>query len=113
MSSVVPTRYVRKPFEVEAVQVTTENMTDVADWCDGNIRHTAENAPFVKVEVHKPLTSRQTRAFVGDWVLFANRGFKVYTDKAFQSSFQLAEGETETPAGDRNEPNATPATWSS
>lgn len=85
--SVVPELYLRKPFEVEAVQVTEENITDVADWCDGEIRHTADRQPFVKVQVHRPLTTRQTRAFVGDWVLFAGRSYKVYTAKAFEGAF--------------------------
>jgi hypothetical protein len=79
--------YSRKTFEVEAVQVTKENINDVADWCDGEIRLTGDNVPFIKVKVHRPLTTRQTRAFVGDWILFAGRGFKVYTSKAFFSSF--------------------------
>lgn len=92
--SVVPELYVRKPFEVEAVQVTEDNIGDVADWCDGELRSTAENIPFVKVKVHRPLTTRQTRAFVGDWILYAGRGFKVYTTKAFETSFEKAdEGE--------------------
>lgn len=89
--SVTPEIFVRKPFEVEAVQVTAENLTDVSDWCDGEIRSTAENVPFIKVNVHRPLTTRQTRAFIGDWVLFAGRGFKVYTTKAFQASFVPSE----------------------
>lgn len=89
--SVVPEKYVRKPFEVEAVQVTEENLTEIADWCDGDIRHTADKVPFVKVQVARPLTSRQTRAFVGDWILFAGRGFKVYTSKAFEGAFDKSE----------------------
>lgn len=89
--SVVTELYVRKPFEVEAVQVTEENLTDVADWCDGDIRHTADKVPFVKVQVARPLTTRQTRAFVGDWILYAGRGFKVYTAKAFEGAFVKKE----------------------
>lgn len=79
--------YQRKPFEVLAAQVTEENMLDVADWCEGEIRTTAENTRFIKVHVAHPLMARQTRAFVGDWVLFAGRGYKVYTSKAFTNSF--------------------------
>lgn len=89
--SVVPELYVRKPFEVEAVQVTEDNIGDVADWCDGELRSTAENISFVKVKVHRPLTTRQTRAFVGDWILYAGRGFKVYTTKAFEASFEKSD----------------------
>jgi hypothetical protein len=32
------TKYVRKPFEVEAVQVTEENLEEVAQWCHGELQ---------------------------------------------------------------------------
>lgn len=79
--------YQRKPFEVLAAQVTEGNMSEVADWCEGEIRTTADGNRFIKVHVSHPLMARQTRAFVGDWVLFAGRGYKVYTSKAFGNSF--------------------------
>jgi hypothetical protein len=83
------TRYVRKPFYIDAVQVTDANINDVAKWCGGEVR-TADNSTFVKVRVHRPLNERQTQAFPGDWVLYAGTGFKVYTPKAFNKSFVLA-----------------------
>lgn len=86
--SVTPEIYVRKPFNVEAVQVTEENLQEIADWCNGELRQTADGTPFVKVDVQRPLSTRQTRGFVGDWILFAGRGFKVYTQKAFEGSFE-------------------------
>ena len=88
-------RYARKPFYVDAVQVTAENMEEVAKWCQGEIR-TFETAPselgsrknnYIKVRVHRPATERQTKAFVGDWVLYAGTGYKVYTPKAFDKDF--------------------------
>jgi hypothetical protein len=85
---VSPELYKRKPFEVEAVQVTEDNLEDVADWCDGEVRYTASRTPFVKVNVQRPLSTGQTRAFAGDWVLYAGRGFKVYTTRAFESNFE-------------------------
>lgn len=88
-------KYTRIAFHVDAVQVTNENLGDVADWCGGEVR-TAQNdgvdapkgAAFIKVRVKRPLTPRQTRAFVGDWVLYAGTGFKVYTDNAFKKCFE-------------------------
>lgn len=91
--------YVRKPFTVEAVQVTEANIDQVAAWCSGEIRITAppkgSRAPelkYIKVNVHRALNDRQTKAYVGDWVLFAGTGFKVYTPKAFEKSFELDAG---------------------
>lgn len=98
-----PQKYVRKPFEVEAVEVTAENMQDVALWCGGTVldledgmRSASLSQQYIKVQVKKPLSERQTRAHIGDWVLLATTsdrdngpaGFKVYTPKAFDSSFQ-------------------------
>lgn len=80
--------YNRKPFSVEAVQVTEENMKKIAEWCEGDILETKDgDAKYIKVHVARPLNLRQTKAFVGDWVLFAGKGFKVYSDKAFGEAF--------------------------
>ncbi len=92
--------YARKPFYVDAVQVTAENMHDVAKWCEGQVQTSHKNEghneqQYVKVRVHRPLNERQTKAYVGDWVLYAGTGYKVYTTKAFQHSFERAEGEAE------------------
>jgi hypothetical protein len=83
--------YARKPFVVEGIRVTEENLSDIADWCGGEVRTSttmSENKRYVKVRVHHPLSDRQTKAYVGDWVLFSGNGYKVYTDAAFQKSFE-------------------------
>jgi hypothetical protein len=80
-------KYVRKPFYVDAVQVSAENMNDVAAWCSGDIQ-ASDKSKFIKVDVAKPISERQTMAFAGDWILSAGPGFKVYTNRAFQNSFE-------------------------
>lgn len=94
-------KFVRKPFYIDAVQVTSENVKDVAEWCQGEVRK-VENAKsvtekYVKVHVHRPLNERQTKAFAGDWVLYAGSGFKVYTPKAFITSFKEVEQVEDSP----------------
>ena len=88
--------YVRKPFEVDAVLVTAENMSEVAAWCKGEVK--TAKAPHIKVPVNRAINERQRQAFAGDYVLFAkgpNGGFKVYTPKAFANSFeQVSVGTT-------------------
>lgn len=84
-------KFARKPFFVDAVRVTSENMERVAEWCQGDVNTiNTDNGEekYVKVRVHRPLTDRQTQAFVGDWILYAGTGFKVYTPKAFEKSFE-------------------------
>lgn len=87
-----PQTYARRQFEIEAVQVTDENIGQVAAWCGGKLRsYTNEEGfeiPFIKVQVARPLNVKQTQAHAGDWVLKAGTGFKVYTDKAFERCFE-------------------------
>ena len=110
MGNVSTTKYVRKPLYVEAVQVTNENFLDVVEWCQGLVgakgsEPGTEVRPadgveidpskhYIRVRVHQPQSQRQTKAFVGDWILFANMGYKIYTDRAFEASFdQVTTGD--------------------
>lgn len=88
--AVETTTYIRKPFEVEAVQVTEDNIGAVKEWCQGALD--ADPRPFIKVKVARALNERQTKAYPGDWVLYAGTGFKVYTEKAFHRTFEVAVG---------------------
>lgn len=87
-------KYIRKPLYVDAVRITAANFEEIANWCQGEIqKEETLGEPiktFVKVRVHNPKHPRQTQAFVGDWILYTERGYKVYTNKAFHASFDLA-----------------------
>lgn len=90
-----PVKYARKPFEVDAVRVTAENMAEVATWCRGEVSLEGElpqQTQHIKIEVNNAINERQTMAFVGDWVLKAGKGFKIYTAKAFNKSFVKVDG---------------------
>lgn len=93
-------KYIRKPLIVDAVQVTEENFATVLRWCMGQVCNNDETPvdkgadldptkQYVHVRVHNPKNSRQTKAYVGDWILYTERGYKVYTTKAFQQNFDL------------------------
>ena len=80
----------RKSFPVDGVRITSDNIEEVANWCDGEIRteeYRGNEQKFIKVRVHNALTERQTKGYIGDWVLYAGKGYKVYTDKALRKSF--------------------------
>jgi hypothetical protein len=99
------TRFIRKPLYVDAVQITKKNFVDLAKWCQGEIRTNDGDelvisnnddgvnpeAHHIRIRVHNPKNIRQTRGFVGDWILYTDRGYKVYTQKAFKASFDKAE----------------------
>jgi hypothetical protein len=108
MPLVESVQYVRKPLFVQAVQVTTENFEDAAKWCLGEIRNKS-NLPegadmsdpsnrYIHVRVLNAKNPRQTRAFVGDWILYNDRGYKVYNDKAFRDQFEKVAEKTESNA---------------
>lgn len=89
-------RFSRKPFTIDAVRVTVDNMVEVCEWCSGEIRteeHTISSKgrttidKYIKVYVHVPRNDKQTKAYVSDWVLRAGNSFKVYTNKAFVNNF--------------------------
>ena len=101
--SVSTTQYIRKPLFVAAVRVTGANFDEIANWCQGEVQ--TDEMPdggtgkkYIRVRVHNPKNPRQTKAFVGDWLLYTERGYKVYTNKAFHASFDEARQEVQTPA---------------
>jgi len=85
--SVSTTRYVRKPLYVDAVRITRSNFEKVTQWCHGEIQETDVGKKFIFIDAHNPINPRQTKGFIGDWVLRTNRGYKIYTNKAFSESF--------------------------
>ena len=94
--TVQTTTYQKNPFRVEAVQVTAENMEAVAAWCGGQINTIFDRAKntqkfYIQVDVVRPWSKRQTRGYVGDWILQAGSGFKVYQDAGFRKSFFRAD----------------------
>jgi len=84
-------KYTRRPFDVEAIEVSEEKMQDIANWCMGDIQKTELGVPYIHVRVHHPMNGRQTMAFVGDMIVYSNKGYKVYTARSFEQSFMKVE----------------------
>src|SRR5437868_14678023 len=94
-------KHIRKPLYVDAVRVTPQNFDEIAAWCQGEVLTeevpgTGVTKKFIKVRVHNPKNPRQTKAFIGDWLLYTERGYKVYTNKAFRAAFDLVEDYNDT-----------------
>lgn len=97
--------FVRKSFPIQAVRVTEENMVEVAAWCGGAIKSETQGkrtVTYVEVPVHRPMSERQKKAFVGDWVSFIGRSFKSYTQRAFDECFESPSEDQLTHFGDGN-----------
>jgi hypothetical protein len=105
--SVTTTQYIRKPLYVDAMRITGANFDEVAAWCQGEVQQDeipgkGTGKKYIRVRVHNPKNSRQTKAFVGDWLLYTERGYKVYTNKAFHDSFDEVDPEAQTQEDSEN-----------
>lgn len=102
--SVTTKQYIKKSIVVEAVRVTTGNLEAVAEWCQGKVQQDTKpgdikgtGKKYIKVRVHHPINTRQTKARPGDWILYTDRGYKIYTNKAFHESWVPMENESARP----------------
>jgi hypothetical protein len=109
-NSVNTSQYIRKPLYVAAVKITANNFDEIAAWCQGEIQQ--EEMPekgmtkkFIRVRIHNPKNPRQTKAFIGDWLLSTERGYKVYTNKAFHASFDSVSSNGEALLAENGEAN--------
>ena len=81
----------RKAFDVEYVVVSEDNLKDVADWCHGAVGGEEEDR-FIRILDKNAMNTRQTKAFIGDYILKYGNSFKSFGRKAFHKSFdELSE----------------------
>lgn len=76
----------RKTFDVEYVVVSGDNVEEVAAWCNGKVGDEGSGC-FVQIADKNAFNARQTKAFIGDYVLKSGTSFKAYGKKAFEKSF--------------------------
>lgn len=86
----------RKPLFGESIQVTDENMHELAEWAKGSVvvesrRGKPTGRQFIKVDVERPMNERQTKAFVTDWIVKVGNSLKVYPDSSYHNSFDEVE----------------------
>ena len=69
-------RYQKNPIEVHAVQVTDQNLADVAQWCGGTFVSTMlpVNPPIHVKEIHIKTLEGIMAAQPGDWVIQGVKG---------------------------------------
>ncbi len=80
----------RKPFFVRAKQMTPDNLAEIAEWCGGTLASKdvrGSKIQYVTVPVIRPRNPREQEAYIGDWVVAAGTGFKVYSNRAFIRDF--------------------------
>jgi hypothetical protein len=85
--------FTRKTFYVEGVQVTRENIREVAEWCGGTIAKKLDDTDDIYIHVPVKQTKNSgrphpSRAFIGYYVLKSSTGFRVYNPTGLEAAFE-------------------------
>jgi hypothetical protein len=81
-------QYVRKPFIVEAMEVTAENIAELAPQV-GTLVEPPEGSPFIEVDPKK--VPHVSRVFPGFFVTKMGKRTHCYSPKAFRAQFADAD----------------------
>lgn len=97
---IVTVMFQGKTFIVQPTQVTGENMSELAEWCGGELIESympevhllsgnyRVGHPCIEMTVGR--NGQKVRAFIGDWItnISGSKNFKVYRDKTFKEAFE-------------------------
>lgn len=79
--------YSRKPFVVEAIQITEENIDELAALPLGEVKE-KDGSKFIALD--KRIVPNIHRAFVGWWVTRMDDNLRCYSPKIFEEQFEEA-----------------------
>lgn len=86
--------FVRRPFDVNAVQVTPQNAHEIAEWCNGKVGTSDYKLAGTKVSLdtvlvpgNGPNKGQMVEARIGSWVVEHLGNFRVYRKKQFEDTF--------------------------
>src|SRR5687768_5224698 len=86
--------FIRKPFNVNAVQVTPKNAAEIAEWCKGEVGQADYRVMGQKVKLicvlvpgNGPKKGQKVEALIGSWVVEHNQNFRVYRDQQLNEQF--------------------------
>lgn len=78
------TDFVRKPFSVEAVEVTEENIAEIAELV-GTLRYKDNGVPYIAVD--RRLVPNIYRVYPGFWMTRMGDNIRCYSKKIFKEQF--------------------------
>lgn len=78
------TTFVRKPFTVEAVEVTKENIAEIAPLV-GTLKEKDDGTPYIHVD--KRLVPNIFRVYPGFWMTKMNDNIRCYSKRIFLEQF--------------------------
>lgn len=85
----------KKSFDVEYVQVTEENIKEVAEWSGGRLIDKDTKDAFVQLLDRSAINQRQTKAYIGDFVVHHSRAktYRSFPKKTFWKQFETLDTE--------------------
>lgn len=86
------TKYVRKPFTVEAVEITVDNIAEIAELV-GTLRKKPNGTPFI--HVNRRLVPNAFQVFPGFWMTRMGDNIRLYSNYVFQEQFVSSSVEIE------------------
>ena len=78
--------FVRKPFTVEAVKITPENMDEIAELV-GQVRRKVDGTPYILVD--RRLVPGVFKVYAGYYMTRMNDNIRCYTPEIFEEQFGL------------------------
>lgn len=78
------TQFVRKPFEIEALEITVDNIDEIAPMV-GKLGRTDEGVPYI--EVDHDLVPNMTRVWPGYWLTRMGGNIRCYASRVFADQF--------------------------
>lgn len=85
--------FVRKPFTVEAVEVTAENIGEIAPLV-GTLKEKDDGTPFIQVD--KKLVPNVFRVYPGFWMTKMGDNIRCYAQRVFEEQFVRSSDEIST-----------------
>lgn len=86
----------RKPFPVKVVQVTLQNIEEVAAWCGGTIEQrptkmmgTTTDLPVILISGQGESRNKVFEAALGCWIVELNQSFRSYKPLQFDATFDI------------------------
>lgn len=76
--------FVRKPFKVEAVEITVENIEEVAKLV-GTLREKEDGSPFIQVD--RRLVPNVYKVYPGFWMTRMGKNIRCYSKHIFEAQF--------------------------
>ncbi len=86
------TKFKRRPFEIEAVQITNDNIEELAELIGELINDVAADEPVEPyIRINKRIVPNINRAYVGWWVTRMGDNIRCYAPKVFDEQFEPSD----------------------